>query len=74
MSVELKNCPFCGGKAVTMAKVTQMGGDVDVIDFSVACVDCRINKTVRLKIEGTASFADVGKAMSRVVDMWNSRV
>ena len=71
---DLKNCPFCGGKAVTMAEVTQMGGGVDVIDFTVACVNCRVSKTVSLKIDGSAPFTDIVKVIGLVVDKWNSRV
>ena len=70
----LKTCPFCGGEAATVVQVTQMGGGADYIDFSAVCVNCRTEKMVRLKIEGTASFADVEKAMQRVTERWNTRV
>ena len=74
MSKDLKNCPFCGGEAVTMVQVTQMGGGADYIDFSVVCVNCKTEKMARLRIEGSASFADVEKMMQRVTEMWNQRV
>ena len=74
MSEDLKTCPFCGGEAVTVVQVTQMGGNSDYIDFSVVCGNCKTEKMARLKIEGIASFADVEKAMQRVTEMWNQRV
>ena len=74
MREELKNCPFCGGEAVTVVRVTQMGGNSDYIDFSVVCVKCKTEKMSRLRIEGIAPFADVEKAMRRVTEMWNTRV
>ena len=74
MSEKLKTCPFCGGEAVTVVRVTQMGGNSDYIDFSAVCVNCKTEKMVRLRIEGSASFADVEKAMQRVTEMWNTRV
>lgn len=74
MSEELKNCPFCGGEAVTVVRVTQMGGCADCIDFSVVCVNCKTEKVARLRIEGIALFVDVEKAMQSVTEMWNQRV
>ena len=74
MSEDLKTCPFCGGEAVTMVQVTQMGGNSDYIDFSVVCGNCKTEKMARLRIEGIALFADVEKAMQRVTEMWNQRV
>jgi Lar family restriction alleviation protein len=70
----LKTCPFCGGEAATVVRVTQMGGNSDYIDFSVVCVNCKTEKMARLRIEGIASFSDVEKAMQRVTEMWNQRV
>lgn len=74
MSEELKNCPFCGGEAATVVRVTQMGGNSDYIDFSVVCVNCRTEKMARLRIEGIASFSDVEKVMRHVTEKWNQRV
>ena len=74
MSKELKTCPFCGGEAATVVRVTQMGGNSDYIDFSVVCVNCKTEKMARLRLEGFASFADVEKVMHRVTEMWNTRV
>ena len=74
MSEELKTCPFCGGEAVTVVQVTQMGGNSDYIDFSVVCVNCKTEKMAQLRIKGIASFADVEKTMRRVTEMWNQRV
>ena len=74
MSEELKTCPFCGGEAATVVRVTQMGGNSDCIEFSVVCVNCKTEKMARLKIRGVASFADVEKAMRSATEMWNQRV
>ena len=74
MSEELKTCPFCGGEAVTVVQVTQMGGNSDYIDSSVVCVNCKTEKMAQLRIKGIASFADVEKTMRRVTEMWNQRV
>jgi len=74
MSEDLKTCPFCGGEAATAVQVTQMGGGADYIDFSVVCVNCKIEKMTRVKIEGSAQFSVIEKAMQRVTEMWNTRV
>lgn len=70
---ELKPCPFCGDLPITKVRVTQMGGDTDIIDFSVACQSCGTDKTVRLRIFTTAKFDDVFRAISEATDAWNKR-
>lgn len=70
---ELKRCPFCGGLPTTEVRVTQMSSDIDSVDFSVVCVDCRTFKTVRLKIAKKSVFMDVEKAMLQTIEAWNKR-
>ena len=70
---ELKRCPFCGNSPRTEVEVTQMGGGEDHIDFSIHCTECKIRKTMRLKIMGYCNFIDVEKAMCDVVRAWNRR-
>lgn len=70
---ELKHCPFCGGNPKTEVRVTQKGGDIDNVDFSVLCIECGICKTVRLKIARTCLFYDVEKALSQAIESWNKR-
>lgn len=70
---DLKRCPFCGTAPVTQVEVTQMGGNEDIIDFSVKCPQCGIRKTMRLKIKQTACFLDAEVAMQKVISAWNMR-
>ena len=73
MMNELKRCPFCGTSPRTEVRVTKMGGTEDQVDFSIYCTNCGVNKTVRLKIVAYASFVDVDKAESDVINAWNQR-
>ena len=70
---ELKRCPFCGEIPTSEVRVTQMGGDTDNVDFSIACSSCGISKTMRLRIAKTCVFLDVEKAMMRAIEAWNKR-
>lgn len=70
---ELEKCPFCGQDPRTEVRVTQMGGDFDIITFSVVCGECGTYKTIRLKITKYATFSEVEKAMEQVVEVWNRR-
>lgn len=73
---ELKPCPFCGGDPRTDVRVTQKcsGDGMDIIDFSVSCVSCGTNKTIRMKLGKTCEFIDVLDAMEKVEEVWNKRV
>ena len=50
-----------------------MGGGLDIIDFSVVCIECGTYKTARLKIEKSATFCDVENAMNQAIGAWNRR-
>lgn len=67
---EIKSCPFCGGLAQTAIRITRMGGDRNTIEFSVYCVECRVQKWALLNFEDEASFADVEMAMERALEKW----
>lgn len=41
---DLKRCPFCGELPTTNVIVTQKGGGVDCVAFSVRCGKCRTEK------------------------------
>lgn len=70
---ELKPCPFCGNLPHTEVRVTQMGGDVDKVDFSVVCSSCGTGKIARLTIAKTAKFDEVVSTMNKAVEAWNRR-
>lgn len=70
---EIKSCPFCGGMAQTAVRITRMGGDRNTIEFSVYCVECRVQKWALLNFEDEASFADVERAMESALEKWNRR-
>ena len=71
---ELKKCPFCGQDPRTEVRVTQAGGDFDIITFSVVCGECGTYKTVRLKIAKYATFSEVEKTIEQVMEIWNRRM
>lgn len=70
---KLKPCPFCGDLPCTEVRVTQMGGDVDKVNFSVVCSSCGTYKTARLTISKTATFEEAVGAMNKAVEAWNRR-
>lgn len=70
---DLKRCPFCGGMPETSMRVVKMGGDEDMVEFSVCCIECKTNKSVILSIKGKALFFDVEKAMETAIGKWNRR-
>lgn len=62
MNEKLKPCPFCGKLPRTEMSVTKMGGGEDHVNFTIHCINCGTEKTVRLKIVVFANFLDVEKA------------
>lgn len=62
--IELKPCPFCGGKAVRMIF------DPDGAPSGVYCNQCRA--FVRWNIE-TAKHEQFGVAMEKYAEKWNRR-
>lgn len=70
---EIKSCPFCGGMAQTAIRPVQMGGDKNIIEFSVYCVECRVQKRTYLNFESEACFADAEMAMEKALEKWNRR-
>ena len=70
---ELKSCPFCGAFVTTEVYVSRMGAGESIIEFSVVCSHCGTRKTATLKIQNTAVFMDVEKAMEKAVEIWNAR-
>lgn len=70
---ELKSCPFCDGNPKTEVKIARMVSDKNALDFTIACSECGVYKTVRLNFANTACFLDVEKAMDEVVLAWNRR-
>lgn len=71
--MDIKQCPFCGGRAVTNVLITSVGGGTDAVAFSVMCEECGTLKTVRLKIGNECSFEGVEKAIRQVKEIWNRR-
>ena len=62
--IELKPCPFCGGKAKIMAvQELRLGGDEG---FVIQCEDCYMNTA---SINGTYSSNSTD-----VIELWNRRV
>ena len=70
---EIKSCPFCGGMAQTAIRITRMGGNRNTFEFSVYCVECRVQKRELLNFEDKASFSDVEMAMEKALEKWNRR-
>ncbi len=71
---DLKRCPFCGELPTTNVIVTQKGGGVDCIAFSVRCGKCRTEKSVTLVIrDNVATFSDAEKVMEEAANKWNMR-
>lgn len=70
---DLKKCPFCAGNPKTEVKIACMASYENALDFTIACSECGVHKTVQLKFINTAYFLDVEKAMDEVVLAWNRR-
>ena len=61
MSEELKPCPFCGGKAV-----------IHVNDgVRVVCTKCGVS--TQICADRYANGKPTGRAVGRVIEMWNRR-
>lgn len=75
MANELKPCPFCGKNPITEVRVTQCGGDFDIVAFSIVCEECRTCKTAYLRINNKdkANFNDVDIAIDTAIKAWNRR-
>lgn len=67
----LKSCPFCGGEAMTAAKVVR-GVASDSIRFKVYCRKCGIEKYE--DVQSHCSFETVEKTKQKVIEAWNERV
>lgn len=77
-------CPFCGCEPDNYARVTQMGSDVDRIQFVMEC-PCGQARVVReleyrfgvpqdgKELKGFP-FAVIEATMEEVVNRWNARV
>lgn len=79
--MELKDCPFCGGKAIIKqsgAQIMETNRDSVRFDFSVVCVNC--------KATAPGAYGYIAANLSRdgevnvwhddrpsAVDMWNRR-
>lgn len=75
-SIELKNCPFCGGKAsLTEYGSSHEGNGVFVISYKCGCSECGIffNRQSRFHMEGTeVKFFENG--FEYVIQHWNNRI
>ncbi len=75
-SVELKNCPFCGGKAsLTEFGAGHEGDGVFVTSYKCGCPECGIffNRKSRFYMEGTeVKFLENG--FEYVTQHWNNRM
>lgn len=76
--IELKECPFCGGKAIFKSKST-IAGSINVgFYFSIECEKCGLEYpehgavTLLLNEEGTVS--SVQDDRDELAAKWNSRI
>lgn len=76
--IELKECPFCGGKAIFRTKSTITGSANVGFYFSIKCEKCGLEYpehgavTLLLNEEGTVSFIKDDRYELAV--RWNSRI
>lgn len=74
---ELKNCPFCGGKAVFNTVGNSSAHHGVGFDFKIECEDCGVKLPKRYKVE--FSLTDSGEInplhddRKRAVEEWNNR-
>lgn len=79
MVIELKACPFCGGKAVFKTAAPQKTNDSVGYEFLIGCYEC--GATVRdakgtaflkLQYDGSVTIAN-SKAVEVAAKAWNRR-
>lgn len=76
--MELKPCPFCGGKAVSGVDfINSDSSSYVTLGARVRCVDCNTTKRVEFVgfkyCGGVISFDSYIKAFNEVIEKWNTR-
>jgi len=83
---EIKNCPFCGGKAITMIDdavvYTEQNGGTQFIysiienKYKVGCPSCNVwvaaKSNIRQGADGEVRI--LSKGLDEAIDKWNRRV
>lgn len=75
--IELKRCPFCGGKAVYVTKNNVSGHHCVGFDYTVVCGDCGVRLPERYEIRfslsenGGLNVLNDGRQIA--ADRWNRR-
>ena len=71
--IQLKNCPFCGGKAYLEARHRAfINGETTRVAF-VRCTVCNA-RSGREKLEDYGCTSSSGEANEKVIAAWNRRV
>lgn len=74
--IQLKPCPFCGGKAVF--KIQKMGSADDLLfaDIAVGCSKCKLRLPVRYSLVVKANEngeISIRNEQQKAADAWNRR-
>ena len=69
---ELKECPFCGGEAITRVRGNGTYMQRLNISMDVGCPKCSVYKKVGIELCDT-NFEEVEQAMNSAIEEWNKR-
>lgn len=77
--VELKPCPFCGGKASFFSKTNFTRGTHRGWEFGIYCTKCDItlfktNYKLEVNLDGKGNIVVIDDERKDAIEAWNRRV